>query len=419
MRFRFILILILIANFYSWGQTEEIFSWEDCLLEAQKNHPDLIYAIEGINVQKANKNITTSSVYPQIDSNLKTSTTKTTSRTDSYSYGVSGTQLLFDGLKTPHDIQSSKENLKAAQENYRFTSAQVRGKLRTAFVNLLKAQELIRVAEEIVKIRRENLVLITLRYQSGLEHKGAMLTAEANLASANFELSQAKREVRYVQRELAAELGRETWTSFSIKGDFSVREDSQNKPDFDNLAENNPSVRQSIAQKNSASFAVKSTYGDFSPKLTASAGADKKGSDWTPKDDQWNLGLTMTMPLFEGGARIAEVAKAQAQYKQAEANERSQRNSAMVNLEKTWAAFQDAVETVGVKQKSLEASIERSKIAEAQYSTGFINFDNWIIIENDLVNAKKAYLNAQSNALLAEANWIEAKGETLEYAQQN
>ena len=89
---------------------------------------------------------------------------------------------MFDGLKTVNNVNAARENIKASQQSYRFTSTQVRLRLRTAFVNLLKAQELIHVAEDIVKIRRGNLELITLRYESGLEHKGALLTAEANLA---------------------------------------------------------------------------------------------------------------------------------------------------------------------------------------------------------------------------------------------
>ena len=68
-----------------------------------------------------------------------------------------------------------------------------------------------------------------------------------------------------------------------------------------------------------------------------------------------------------------------------------------------------------MKLKSLQAAEERAKIAQTQYSTGFISFDNWIIIENDLVNAKKTYLESQASALSAEAKWVQAKGETLEY----
>ena len=122
------------------------------------------------------------------------------------------------------------------------------------------------------------------------------------------------------------------------------------------------------------------------------------------------------MPLFEGGLKTAQLAQARAAYRQADADERGARDTAVVNLERTWAALQDALETVDVRRRSLEASEERSKIAQAQYSTGFIAFDDWIIIENTLVEAKKSYLEGRADALLAEAAWTQAKGETLEYA---
>jgi len=90
----------------------------------------------------------------------------------------------------------------------------------------------------------------------------------------------------------------------------------------------------------------------------------------------------------------------------------------VVALENTWVALQDALETVGVQYKNLIATSERSKIAEVEFATGFLTYDNWTIIEDNLVSAKTSYLNAQANALLAEANWIQAKGEVLEYAKK-
>ncbi|MFA7677794.1 MAG: TolC family protein, partial [Candidatus Omnitrophota bacterium] len=66
----------------------------------------------------------------------------------------------------------------------------------------------------------------------------------------------------------------------------------------------------------------------------------------------------------------------------------------------------------------LEAAQERSRIGGSQYSIGLINFDDWIILEDNLVSAKKSYLNAQADVLIAEAQWVQAKGGTLEYAQE-
>ncbi len=419
----FILILLFLLIYSSNKLTaEEILSWEDCIKEAAKNHPDLIAAGEVVKQSEASKKITASTLYPQVNSNLSASTARTdtgTSNTtgDTYTYGVTGTQLLFDGTKTINNVKSASENITAAKQSFRFTSATVRFRLRSAFVNLLKAQESLRITEEIFNIRRANLELITLRYESGQEHKGALLTAEANLAQAQFDISQAKRGVEVARRQLVKEMGRMQLTLMQVKGDFEVKDAEKVKPDFVAIAKNNPSLQQIIAQKNAADFSLKSTYANFSPTLSGQAGANKTGSRWSPQNDQWNLGLTLSMPIFEGGLRFAQVSLGKSLLNQLRENERSTKDSAVLTLEQTWAALQDAMENVEVQRKSLIAAEERSKIAEAQYSIGFISFDNWTIIEDNLVSAKLSFLNAQANALLAEANWIQAKGETIEYAK--
>jgi len=423
-------IFLLVSFFYfllSWAEAEEVISWQECIMQAKNNHPDLISAQENIKQQIANKSIVSSELFPQLEANLGvlSSTTKnkdsgntTKTTTDSYNYGLSASQLFFDGFKTSYKIKSALENIKSAQENYRFVSAQVRFNLRVAFIDLLKAQELIKVAEEIVKIRRENLELVTLRYESGLEHRGALLTAEANLLSANFELNQAKRNLEVAQNRLCKEMGLKEFKPILVKGDFQIEEDTQQEPDFIRLVQDNPSLRQILAKKNAANFDIKSAYSDFYPTISGSSSIFKKDNHWLPENENWNVGITVSIPIFEGGLRQAQVSKAKALYSQLEADERSIRDSLTVTLKQYWADLQDALEMVEVQRKTLEAAEERSRIAEAQYSTGFITFDNWIIIENDLVKAKKAYLDALANALLAEANWIYAKGGTLEYAQK-
>lgn len=417
-------LILLVLLCFGRGLAEETLTWQDCVGEAAKNHPDLIAAVQEVKQSEADKKITASTLYPQISADLNASTARTASdnapgtTADSYSYGVSGTQLIFDGTKTIQDVRAASENIKAFQQNYKYTSTQVRLNLRTAFINLLTAQELIKVAEDIVKIRKENYELITLRYESGLEHKGALLNAEANLAAAHLELSQAKRDVALSQRQLTKEMGRKDFVPMSVQSDFKVMDSAKEKPDLDSLVKNNPYLQQLISQKNAAEFNLKSAYAEFSPTLSGSAGASKAGSRWTPRGDNWNLGLTLSVPIFEGGLRVAQVSKAEAYLNQLKENTRSAKDSLVVGLEQTWASLQDAIETVGVKYKILVATEERSRISEAEYATGFTTYDNWTIIEDNLVSAKTDYLNAQANALLAEASWIQAKGEVLEYAQK-
>lgn len=394
---------------------QDVLTWKDCLDQARKNNPNLISSQEAVREQEAGKAITARGQFPQINADLGISRDQTKKNT--YSYGVSASQLVFDGFKTQNQVRSASENVNAARQVYRFTSTQVRFDLRSAFINMLKAQELLNVSNEIFRIRKNSLVLITLRYESGLEHKGAFLTAQANMQQANFGRSQAVRNMELFRRQLNKEMGRRELPPFTVTGDFSVQDTVPEKPDLDSIAKNVPSVLEAAARTNAALFDIKAAYGSFAPELLGTTGAGKTGSHWPPNGDQWDFGFNLTMPIFDSGLRKAQVSQSQALFRQAQANQKDAFDTAIVDLEQAWASLQDALETVEVRRQALQAATERSKIAEAQYSTGFMTFDNWIIIENDLVNAKTAYLEAQANALFAEAGWIRAKGETLEYAQ--
>ena len=419
MRLRHLQIIVFIVAVGCFDKSlcaEEILSWQGCIKEAAKNHPDLIAAQEEVKQSEASKQQTASGLFPQISSSLSAQTAQSSGQeTNTYGFGVSGTQLLFDGNKTVNNIKASVEDISAAKQGFRFTSTTVRYRLRSAFIDLLDAQEMLRITEEIYNIRRGNLELIVLRYASGLEHKGALLTAEADLADAQYRISQTKRAVQVAQQSLVKEMGRKQLTPMFAQGAFQVKESVELEPNFELLAKNNPALQKLIAQKRSAEFSLRSTYANFYPEISGSAGANRSGDHWSPRDKEWDLGVSLSLPLFEGGLRLAQVSEAQALVKQLEANQRSALDSAILTLQQNWALLQDALENVSVQNKSLLATQERSKIAQAQYSIGFVSFDNWTIIEDNLVKAKRAYLDAQTAALLAEAKWIQAKGEVLEY----
>ena len=417
--FKLFLILILFC-FICFGrvEAEELLTWGGCIKEAAKNHPDIIASQQLVKQSEAVKQQTASGLFPQVTASLSAQTAKSNGKTtDTYGYGVNGTQLIFDGIKTINNVNAASENIAAAKQGFRFTSVAVRYRLRLAFIDLLKAQEMLRITEEIYEIRRGNLELITLRYESGLEHKGALLTAEADLADAKYGISQTKRAVVVAQGELVKEMGRKQFSPMHVQGDLQVKESAAEEPDFKLLAKNDPSWQQLTAKKRAAEFSLKSTYANYFPEITGSAGASRTGDRGSPPDNQWDLGVSLSLPLFEGGLRTAQVSQARALIKQLEENERSAWDAGILSLQQNWALLQDAVENVSVQNKTLIATQERSKIAQAQYSIGFVSFDNWTIIEDNLVKAKRNYLDAQEAALLAEAKWIQAKGETLEYVE--
>src|SRR3989338_5003232 len=95
---RYLLIFLFLCLAGGNVQAEEL-AWEDCVREAKENHPDLVSAGEKLNQARVSKVITASKVLPQVSSDLNQDISKTEgqSKTDTYSYGITGKQLLFDG----------------------------------------------------------------------------------------------------------------------------------------------------------------------------------------------------------------------------------------------------------------------------------------------------------------------------------
>ena len=420
------IFILTVSLFFAGAQAqgEEALTWQDCIKEAAINHPDLISAEENIKQYKAAEGIASSGLFPQVDASaaasrkrtITTTSGKTTEKTaNSFSYDLSATQLIFDASKTGAAKSAALQDIKASEYNYKFVSSDVRYRLRAAFIKVVRAQALLNITNEIYNIRRGNLELIALRYESGLEHRGAFLNAEANSSQAKIEIAQAARSLEAAQRELCKEMGRDIFSLVKVSGSFVVDDAVLEKPDFEALAKKHPSLGKLIAQKNSAYFGIKQKEADYFPYVSATAAAGKSGSDWQAEDEQYGAGVSLSFPIFEGGLRKAEVNRAQAIFNQAKENQRSAQDAIALELEQAWAGLQDDIENVLVQKKFLDAALERAGIAEAQYALGLIQFDNWIIIEDNLVGSKKAFLDAQANALLSEAKWIQAKGDILEY----
>src|SRR3989338_2725721 len=93
---------------------------------------------------------------------------------DSYGYGFSGSQPLFPP-SVPAALRSAKASLRVTEASYDSLASGLRFQLKSVFADLLNAREAIKLSEETLKRRSENLELIRLKYQAGRENKAALL----------------------------------------------------------------------------------------------------------------------------------------------------------------------------------------------------------------------------------------------------
>ncbi|MCU0847347.1 MAG: TolC family protein [Spirochaetes bacterium] len=444
-----VFIILMLHLFSSNAFSEEYITWEECVARAERNHPDLKSAREKIRQAEATKGSVRSAYLPQITGSAgmyanrtiqnnsymenaragKISTGSATSvltslysikkthdvKGEAYNYGVSARQLLFDGFKTVYDIKSSDKKIEAAEYQYLAVSSDVRFNLRVAFIQLLASQEAVVLLKDIVKRRKSNLDLVRMKYRAGREHKGSLMNAEANLAQAEFEYTQATRSLSTSQRGLLKEMGLSMQKPVNVKGELGIPDGDRTRPDFIMLSDSNPLLRAVIKQRESYDYNKKAKVTAFSPTISLTGSAFKNETRY-PVNKQTNLtaGIEINVPIFEGGKTYYDLEKANAEQKQFIADESSTRDKIILTLEQKWTNWQNGMDLVSVQKKFLNAAEERAKIAEGQYSLGLILFDMWTIIEDDLVRVKKSYLDAQSNAMAAEAEWLQSQGVTVE-----
>jgi outer membrane protein TolC len=402
---------------------DESVRWEQCVSEAVKAHPDLYSALALLQQAEADKRITQGALLPQLSFGVNSSESGTVGKgagsSSALSYSLSAQQLLYDGCKTSNQIASNAEAIKASQHNYNAVSANVRFALRSAFTQLLKAQDLVGLTVEIAERRKNNVRLISLRYQGGREHIGSLRQAEADLAQAQFEVSQARRGLVLAQTNLASALGRDMHQPIRVQGAFKASDLTDAKPNLAELAKNHPLFQQLDTRSKAARFDLEVSRSAFSPQISLTSSVGRGAFDRLPTDAvDWSAGVTVSVPIYEGGSARARVAKARAYLSQQNAQEKSGYLVLYNALEQSWKSFQDTRQLVVVQNKQLLAANERSKIANAQYSNGLVTFNDWVIIENNLVNAKKNLLNAEADMLIAEAQWIQSKGGALEGQQE-
>lgn len=389
--------------------------WAACASSARDIHPAIRAARESVRAAEAAVKSSRATYLPDVDGDVSYSRTHSSSTNDDYSYGVSASQRVYPGLTDRPEVAQARARLSATLADFDATAAAVRFDVKSAFTELGYAQENLALAETIAIRRRQNVLLVKARFDAGREHKGSYQRANAQSAQADFDVRQARRALKVSQRKLSRAMGQDGATAVAVRDGFPVPGDPADR-DLRSLAEITPAVRKARADLEAAAAALTLTHREFSPTVTASASADRNGGQWPPRSTSgdWTGKVTVSVPVFKGGQEKYDVSSAEANLSKQEASLRNIRDQAALDLEDRRASMSDAVENVSVRQGFLDAAVLRAEIAQAQYTSGLLTFDDWDIIENDLISQQKSAVAARRDAVLGEARWELALGKGFE-----
>jgi outer membrane protein TolC len=390
--------------------------WEDCVRLATKQNPDLQASREAVLNSDAVRMGAYSALYPQISASFGdtrgyqgANLISPSNYSTSYGEQISISQMIFNGFATKGNIDQARAQLNLAFANLNGEKASLSFNLKVAFAQLLYAQKLVKISQNVIDIRQSNARLVKLLYEGGSEDRGNMQLSQANLDQAFYSSDQAIRTRDLSGVQLGVYVGQDLPAPVLAEGELQT-DVLPAQPDFKTLALLTPSYFQHKAQVDAAAAGITIADSGWYPTVAAAASANRTDVHFPLKNHGWSAGFTVSYPIFQGGATYFDVKAASASLRQALDNLRSGTNDAALTLAQMFKNMVDAEDNVRIQKELLEATSLRYKIAEADYRNGLMTFQDFNSITDDYVGQQQSLLSAQLSAVVAEASWEEARG---------
>lgn len=396
---------IIVAFVGSLNAVEQPLTWEDCVRLTATHNPSLAAASANVDAASSAISIERSALFPQLSANASAMQSGADKETSIYGASLNVEQLLFSGGKKKAAVRSAIAGLDSETALQTGSQSDVTYALRSAFINVLHAKERVTLLAKIEARRADNLELVELRYEGGREHKGSVASSQASLFDAQVKGKQAMYSVSVNRLILARQMGLVSIPEESIVEGSLMQVSLPEEADLETMAQGVPAYRASQATLSRAEAQLSEARSGYWPEVSLVGSIGRYGIDDRFDDNRWSAGIKLSVPIWSGGQTRHEVQKATAVLQAADAERAEILNERVRMLAEVQQAFSDADDNVEVQAKYAEAAEIRAQISRQQYEGGILSFENWIVIEDDLIDKKEQLLDARKSDLMAEAAW--------------
>jgi len=401
--FIFIFCLALAGNS---SLAQEPLTLQNSLSLARKNNPKLIQRKTAIEQARVGVMDAYSSYYPS----LNLSSGYSYSEAGRYSTSIGVSYPLYQGGSIRAGVKVSRARVKIAEENYRFAEDEVILAVKGAFFRILQKQEQIALAENILKRRKEDLVLIKLKYDAGRESSPAVMEAEASLLQAEYDKKQAEEELTLAKIELNLLLGRPRRAEVFIKyEDGAIGFPSLNRL-IEEAKTQRPDIRSQRVNMDVLEAQVTQAKSSYFPRISLSSSYGLRGSELFDQEGDWSMGISLSLPIFEGFSRKAKVKESILALKEQDARIVELEQQIEEEVEQAYSDWELAGKVIEVNDKTLQAAREMYQLTKLQYEQGMTSYFFLQQKEGDLTNAENRYVNALYNLRASVARLQKAWG---------
>jgi len=326
-----------------------------------------------------------------------------------YAESINLNQSIFNGFTDVGKVKQGAANYRAAVAQVHVAEVTLYSGVKSAFAQLLYEQKAVEVTQEIWDRQIKNLRMIDIRFRGGSENKGSLMFQQATVAQAKYQHDHAVRQLRNAAKQLGAFWGEPNNGEIRVEGELAGHA-PQEPVNFEAIAAAHPSHVNYVEQEKSADAYIEVEDGNWYPNLNLLASIGNVDSQWPPQQSRWSVGLTVTFPFFPGPSNYYDSKNARALKREADAQLNNTDFTLIATLESSYEALLDALGQVDVAEQFQVAARERSKIANGKYNTGLMTFEDWTVIDQDLVNREQNLLQSELGAMQAEATWENSAG---------
>ncbi|MCU4155837.1 TolC family protein [Carboxylicivirga sp. A043] len=334
------------------------------------------------------------------------------SNSQNNNYGVNSNVTLYNYGRLNNLIKQAKLDMEAGVYNSEAVKETVTLNILDAYLQVIfytenvdNSQQQLNATEEQANFAQERLTSGLISRSDYLQVKSQMATEKLNLINAQSQLAIAK--VNLMQMML-----------LPVTPDFEITYPKLNEEVNQQLSPNpaevyaisaqiRPALKNAELQKESAALNEKISKASYFPTLSANAGlstgyyntldqtyANQLNDRFTP-----NVGLTLSIPIFQNKQVKTNVAKARINYQSAELQEQDTQNNLRMNIEQICV-------DVRISQLEYEASLEQYQaneesysLAEEKYKNGLMNSVDFIFEKNNMTQAESSFLQSKYKLL--------------------
>jgi outer membrane protein len=290
-----------------------------------------------------------------------------------FALGVTASQLLYDFGQTDGRWRASEAGTEQAKASERTTDAQVRLNVQSAYFQARAQQALVGVAKDTLANQEKHLVQIQGFVRAGTRPEIDLAQARTDVANARVLVIGTQNAFDVAKTQLNQAMGVAGPTDYDVADEPPRAIEGEEAP-IDDLVVKALAARPEVStlawQREAQQRTLRSIEGGYGPSLAASTSATAGGTDLGSLGPNWNVGVTLTWPLFQGGLTRGQVREAEASLTSLEAQADALRLQVRVEVEQARLSVRAAKATIEATQEALVNARERLRLAEARYATG-------------------------------------------------